>query len=117
MREQPADDPVGGVVIRLEAEPAVDERVEEQDGDERRPAERAPHTFSAGREPRRPGGRKTSTRMRIEKTIALVQRAEMYWSLHADRNPMKNPPSAAPGMLPMPPSTAAGKARGAASCP
>ena len=49
--------------------------------------------------------------MRIANTIALVQRAEMYWSLHAERNPMKSPPSAAPGMLPMPPSTAAVKAR------
>src|SRR5436853_7228937 len=117
-REEHVDHPVGHGVNGLEPQDPVDERVRDQGRHERRPSERAArgdrhpaHHFSGGRSPMRPWGRKTRTRMRIAKTIALVQRAEMYWSLHADRNPMKNPPSAAPGMLPMPPSTAAVKAR------
>src|SRR2546430_5188325 len=108
--EEHVDHPVGHGVHRLEPERPVDEGVEDQRDEEGRPREPAPHTFSGVCSPMRPWGRKTRTRMRIAKTIALVQRAEMYWSLHAERNPMNRPPSAAPVMLPMPPSTAAVKA-------
>src|SRR5207249_12118007 len=111
-REEHVDHPVGDRVHRLKPERLVDEGVGEQRGDEGgRAHARARHIFSADRSPMRPWGRKTRTRIRIAKTSALVQRAEMYWSLHADRKPIMRPPSAAPAMLPMPPSTAAVKAR------
>ena len=95
------------------AEPA-----ERSDGPGRRasgaPLVRSPPltTLSGVRSPSRPCGRNTSTRMRIEKTMALVQRAEMYWSLHAERKPMSEARRGPrPGMLPMPPRTAAVNAR------
>src|SRR5690348_11112965 len=63
------------------------------------------------RRPSRPFGRKTSTRIRIEKMITSVQRVAINWPPRDSIRPMMIPTSIAPGMLPMPPRTAAVKAR------
>src|SRR5260370_3319171 len=115
-REQDVDHRVSDRVDGLGLQRAVEERVGDERGEEEGRGQRAyparlAHALSGTRSPRSPWGRKTRTRIRIANTSALVQRAEMYWSLHAERNPMTSPPRAAPGMLPMPPSTAAVKAR------
>ena len=49
--------------------------------------------------------------------ITSVQAVPMNWPLNASIRPMITPPSMAPGTLPMPPSTAAVKARSPAVKP
>src|SRR5450759_673996 len=63
--------------------------------------------FSGTRIPRRPVGLNTSTKIRIEKMSTCVQATVKYPSEIAAMIPMRSPPSAAPGMFPMPPKTAA----------
>src|SRR5262249_60351583 len=114
--EEDVDHRVRDRVHRLRLQPAVDEGIGEERGDQEHRGEeanraRVAHALSGTRSPSNPWGRKIKTRMRMEKTMAFVHRAEMYCSLHAERKPMTRPPRAAPGMLPMPPSTAAVKAR------
>src|SRR4029434_10239590 len=81
--EEDVNHPVRDRVDGLKSEGAVDERIREHERDEQDHAQRAPRlhadqTFSGVRSPRRPWGRNTRTRMRIENTIALVHRADMY---------------------------------------
>src|SRR5258706_592968 len=60
--------------------------------------------------PSRPLGRNTRTRIRIEKMMTSVQRVAISCPPRDSISPIRMPPSMAPGMLPMPPSTAAVKA-------
>src|SRR5262249_60582828 len=115
-RETHVSHPCVNGVLRLRMKQTVDDEIGEERGDQENRGEdanrvRVAHAMSGTRSPSNPWGRKIRTRMMMEKTMAFVHRAEMYCSLHAERKPMTRPPRAAPGMLPMPPSTAAVKAR------
>src|SRR5713101_5454112 len=76
------------------------------------------HARSRTTSPRRPLGRKIRMRMRMENARMSLYSApkappvssERYEAAKASRTPSTSPPSMAPGMLPMPPSTAAVKA-------
>ena len=68
-------------------------------------------TYSGRRGPAGRQGRKTSTSTRIEKMITSVQAVAMNCPPMASIRPMMTPPSIAPGTLPIPPRTAAVKAR------
>jgi ABC-type uncharacterized transport system permease subunit len=83
-----------------------------------RPRDAGPELLAAHRQPpsgvcspRRPCGRKTRMRIRIEKTIDSVQLlpgvCQVSPSLNAWMKPISSAPTTAPGRLPMPPSTAA----------
>jgi hypothetical protein len=61
--------------------------------------------------PNRPAGLNTSTSTRIEKMMTSVHAVAMNWPPIASIRPISTPPTIAPGTLPMPPSTAAVKAR------
>src|SRR5262249_50351745 len=61
--------------------------------------------------PNRPVGLKTRISTRIEKMMTSVQRTSRYWPPKDSMSPIRMPPSMAPGILPMPPRTAAVKAR------
>src|SRR6266853_862667 len=76
------------------------------------------HARSRTTSPRRPLGRKIRIRIRIEKARMSLYSApkappvnsERYEAAKASRMPSTRPPSMAPGILPIPPSTAAVKA-------
>ena len=70
----------------------------------------APYAFSPEGSPKMPVGRTRSTRIRIEKATASRIGVEIYPMVNASAWPMINAPTKAPGMLPMPPKTAATKA-------
>src|SRR5690606_15099573 len=68
------------------------------------------HTFSTSGRPRRPLGRTSSTRNGTLKATTSLYSALKNPAVSASATPSRMPPSTAPGMLPMPPSTAAVKA-------
>src|ERR1700681_654816 len=69
-----------------------------------------PVHFSGTLMPNNPVGRNTSVAIRIPKMRTSVHDESKHESEKARTNPMMRPPSAAPGMLPIPPNTAAVKA-------
>src|ERR1700712_2892770 len=79
--------------------------------DLRRVGELLAHPPSGVRSPRRPSGRNTRIRIRIENTIDCVQSepgmCQGSPSFHVWMRPISTAPSTAPGRLPIPPSTAA----------
>ncbi len=81
--EEDVDHGVGDRVHRLRLQPAVEEGIAEERGNEEgggnHPAGAGgAHALSGTFSPSSPWGRKIRTRIRIEKTMAFVQRAEMY---------------------------------------
>src|SRR5260370_28933653 len=76
------------------------------------PGDRLAH-FSGTRMPNKPVGRKTSTRIRMPKTNTSDHCCPpcMYPPTMATMRPMTKPPTEAPTTLPMPPQTAAVKAK------
>src|SRR4029077_4261298 len=99
----------GDIVIRGE------ERRDERDGEDAQ-AEREPsrgpahrYTFSqSGRDsPRSPVGRNTSVKIRTRKAMTSLNAGLTNVTARLSMTPSTRPPSMAPRMLPMPPSTAA----------
>src|SRR5207302_5248115 len=79
------------------------------------PASRYPlsashHTFSGSYFPNRPEGRNSRMPMRMMKAIAGVKFEKRLPPTNDSMMPMINPPTTAPGTLPIPPNTAATKA-------
>src|SRR5690606_27496650 len=64
-------------------------------------------TFSTSGRPRMPLGRNSSTRISTLKATPSLYSALKQPAVRASATPRSSPPSTAPGMLPMPPSTAA----------
>src|SRR5437868_2832667 len=95
-------DAVDGLVSVFDPLPQVESR---QQGAPLAHGLRLAH-FSGTRIPSRPVGRKTRTPIRMPKITTSVHFDPRYESLYAEISPMMSPPSAAPGMLPMPPNTA-----------
>src|SRR5262249_16886147 len=98
--------------------PRTLEEPRERMHDQARSPTTSPTTPSRTAAPRRPFGRKIRMRMRMEKAkMSLYSapkappvRRERYEAAKDSSNPRTRPPSMAPGMLPMPPRTAAVKA-------
>src|SRR5690606_7968123 len=92
---------------QLEAEHRIGHGQHQQGAEEGDLEVLAVHTFSTSGRPRMPVGRNSST-----STSRLKATTSLYWSPKmsapkASATPSTRPPSMAPGMLPMPPSTAA----------
>src|SRR5262249_5527471 len=99
----------GDIVIRREE--GRDERGGEDTKAEREPSREPAHryTFSqSGRDsPRSPVGRNTRVRIRIRKAMTSLKAGFTNVTARLSITPSTRPPSMAPRMLPMPPSTAA----------
>src|SRR5574341_149137 len=85
---------------------ARDEATTQQTPPDRRPD----HTFSGMRSPIKPVGRTRRTRIRITNATTSLYSLEMYPAPSPSAMPNTTPPTIAPGMLPIPPKTAAVKA-------
>src|SRR5690348_15352226 len=68
---------------------------------------RSTYTFWSGARPSRPCGRRIITAIRIPNTIRFVYVDEMYPEIIASATPSRTPPSIAPAIEPIPPTTAA----------
>jgi hypothetical protein len=64
-------------------------------------------TFATAARPNRPLGRRIITAIRITNTIASEKVEETYPIVSDWASPIRRPPATAPGMLPIPPTTAA----------